>query len=139
LIWKEDINLDELNSYPPYSRCYLGIQFTAWTENSLVATMPVNEMTKQPFGILHGGASVVLAETLGTFASSLVVDTNQLNCVGLEINANHLRPVRTGNIRAVCHPIHLGKMTHVWDIRLFDTLDKIVCICRFTVAILARQ
>jgi len=139
LIWKADINLDELNSYPPYLGNYLGIQFTAWTENSLVATMPVNDRTKQPYGILHGGASVALAETLGTFASSLVIDTNQWNCVGLEINANHLRPAYHGHIKAVCQPVHLGKMTHVWDIRLFDAQDKMVCICRFTVAIIARQ
>lgn len=139
MIWKADINLDELNSYPPYLGNYLGIQFTAWTENSLVATMPVNDRTKQPFGILHGGASVALAETLGTFASSLVIDTNQWNCVGLEINANHLRPAHHGHIKAVCQPVHIGKMTHVWDIRLFDDQDKMVCICRFTVAIIARQ
>lgn len=139
MIWKSEINLDGLNSYPEYLGNFLGIKFTEWNENSLTATMPVNEKTRQPFGILHGGASVVLAETIGTFASSLVIETNEFACVGLEINANHLRSVSSGEVRAVCSPIHLGKKTHVWDIRLYDDQDKIVCISRFTVAIINRR
>ena len=139
MIWKSEINLDSLNSYTEYLGSFLGIRFTAWSEDSLTATMPVNERTRQPFGILHGGASVVLAETIGTFASSLVIDTNAFVCVGLEINANHLRAVSSGEVRAVCGPIHLGNKTHVWDIRLYNGQDKIVCISRFTVAIIEKR
>ncbi|MDH4092826.1 MAG: hotdog fold thioesterase [Cyclobacteriaceae bacterium] len=139
MIWKSEINLDALNNYPEYLGSFLGIKFTGWSENSLIATMPVNERTQQPFGILHGGASVVLAETTGTFASSLIIDTNAFDCVGLEINANHLRSVSSGEVRAVCIPIHLGNKTHVWDIRLYNDQDKIVCISRFTVAIIDKR
>jgi len=139
MIWKSEINLDDLNKYPDYLGSFLGIKFSDWSENSLTATMPVNEKTRQPFGILHGGASVALAETIGTFASSLVIDTNEFVCVGLEINANHLRPVNSGEVRAVCSPIHLGNKTHVWDIRLYNDENKIVCISRFTVAIIDKR
>ncbi|MBK9981032.1 MAG: hotdog fold thioesterase [Saprospiraceae bacterium] len=139
MIWKSEINLDSLNKYPEYLGSFLGIKFTDWSENSLTATMPINEKTRQPFGILHGGASVVLAETIGTFASSLVIDTNEFVCVGLEINANHLRPVSSGEVRGVCSPIHLGNKTHVWDIRLYSDQDKIFCISRFTVAIIDKR
>ena len=82
MIWKSEINLDSLNNYPEYLGSFLSIKFTDSSENSLTATMPINEKTRQPFGILHGGASVVLAETIGTFASSLVIDTNEFVCVG---------------------------------------------------------
>ena len=139
MIWKSEINLDSLNNYPEYLGSFLGIKFTDWSENSITATMPINEKTRQPFGILHGGASVVLAETIGTFASSLVIETNAFVCVGLEINANHLRSVSSGEVRAVCSPIHLGNKTHVWDIRLYNDQDKIVCISRFTVAIINKR
>lgn len=139
MIWKSAINLDSLNSYPEYLGSFLGIKFTHWSENSLTATMPVNERTQQPFGILHGGASVVLAETIGTFASSLIIDTNAFVCVGLEINANHLRSVSSGEVRAECIPIHLGNRTHVWDIRIYNDQGKIVCISRFTVAIIDKR
>lgn len=139
MIWKSEINLDNLNSFPEYLGSFLGIKFTHWSENSLTATMPINERTQQPFGILHGGASVVLAETIGTFASSLIIDTNAFACVGLEINANHLRTVSSGEVRAECIPIHLGNRTHVWDIRLYNDQGKIVCISRFTVAIIDKR
>jgi 1,4-dihydroxy-2-naphthoyl-CoA hydrolase len=139
MIWKSEINLDSLNNYPEYLGSFLGIKFTDWSENSLTATMPINERTQQPFGILHGGASVVLAETIGTFASSLIIDTNAFVCVGLEINANHLRSVSSGEVRAVCIPVHVGNKTHVWDIRLYNDQDKIVCISRFTVAIIDKR
>jgi 1,4-dihydroxy-2-naphthoyl-CoA hydrolase len=139
MIWKAEINLEGLNNYPEYLGSFLGIKFTDWNENSLTATMPVNERTRQPFGILHGGASVVLAETIGTFASSLIIDTDEYACVGLEINANHLRPVSSGEVKAVCCPIHLGNKTHVWDIRIYNDQNKIICISRFTVAIINKR
>lgn len=139
MIWKTEVNLNDLNKYTDYIGSFLGIQFTNCSESSLSATMPVNEKTRQPFGILHGGASLVLAETVGTFASHLVIDTNKFDCVGLEINANHLKPVSSGLVNAVCNPIHLGNKTHVWDIKIYNDQGKIVCISRFTVAILEKR
>jgi 1,4-dihydroxy-2-naphthoyl-CoA hydrolase len=114
----------------------LGIEFVEAGEGYLVARMPVDGRTHQPFGILHGGASVVLAESLGSTASWLLLDdpTTQ-RAVGLEVNANHLRPVRSGWVTGRCTPIHLGRTTHVWDIRITDEADKLVCISRLTVAI----
>ena len=116
-----------------------GIEIVEVGEDYIKSKMPVDHRTRQPMGLLHGGASVVLAETVGTFASSLVIDTNEFVCVGLDINANHLRPVSTGEVRGVCSPIHLGQKTHVWDIRIFNDQDKIVCISRFTVAIIDKR
>lgn len=139
MIWKNAINLNDLNKSPEYIGSFLGIKFTEWNENSLTATMPVNEKTCQPFGILHGGASVVLAETVGTYASSLVIDSNKFMSVGLDINANHLRPVSSGEVKAVCSPIHIGSKTHVWDIKIYNNQDKIVCISRLTVAIIDKK
>lgn len=139
MIWKTAIDLDDLNDIPEYIGSFLGIKFTMWDENSLTATMPVNARTCQPFGILHGGASVVLAETVGTYASSLVIDSTKFIVVGLDVNANHLRPVSSGDVKAVCSPIHIGNKTHVWDIKIFNEQDKIVCIVRLTVAIIDRK
>src|ERR1700759_2442994 len=96
---------------------HLGIIFTEVGEDYLKATMPVDQRTKQPYGLLHGGASAVLAETLGSVASVLVIDMDKYNCVGIEINANHLRGVREGLVTGVVRPLHTGKTTHVWDIR----------------------
>lgn len=139
MIWKNEINLDRLNNGPEYVGSFLGIKFTEWSENSLTATMPVNKKTQQPFGILHGGASVVLAETVGSFASSLIIDSKKFIGVGLEVNANHLRPVSTGDVKAVCNPIHIGNKTHVWDIKIYNEQGKLVCISRLTVSIIERQ
>jgi 1,4-dihydroxy-2-naphthoyl-CoA hydrolase len=100
--------------------------------------MQVNERTRQPMGILHGGASVVLAETVGSVASHYVVDPATHVAVGMEINANHLRPVREGFVTAICRPVHLGKSSHVWDIRLMDDQQRPVCISRLTVAIVEK-
>lgn len=136
MIWKTPINLEKLNNVPEYMGTFLGIKFTAWSENSLTATMPVNTKTHQPWGILHGGASVVLAETLGSYASSLLIDTNKYAAVGLEINANHIRPVQTGSVTGICEPLHLGKKTHVWDIKIVNEENKLVCVSRLTIAII---
>ena len=100
--------------------------------------MPVDHRTKQPYGLLHGGASVALAETLGSIGSALVVDQSKFNCVGLEINANHLRSVRDGFVTGIARPIHIGASTHVWDIRITDQRDKLVCISRLTVAVIKK-
>jgi 1,4-dihydroxy-2-naphthoyl-CoA hydrolase len=103
------------------------------------ATMPVNEKTKQPYGLLHGGANVALAETVGSVASTYVVDHSKMMCVGLHIDANHLRGVRDGVVTATCTPIHLGASTHVWDIRIHDSAGKLSCVSRLTVAVLKRK
>jgi 1,4-dihydroxy-2-naphthoyl-CoA hydrolase len=115
---------------------HLGIEFVEAGEGYLVARMPVDGRTHQPFGILHGGASVVLAESLGSTASWLLLDDpTRQRAVGLEINANHLRSVRSGWVYGRATPIHLGRSTHVWDIRITDEDHKLVCISRLTVAI----
>jgi 1,4-dihydroxy-2-naphthoyl-CoA hydrolase len=115
---------------------HLGMEFTEIGENFLKAKMPVDHRTCQPYGILHGGASVALAETLGSVASAHVVDMKRYYCVGLEINANHIRPVKEGYVYGTATPLHLGKTTHVWDIRIHDEREKLVCVSRLTVAIL---
>ena len=118
---------------------YLGIEITEVGEDFLKATMPIDQRTRQPYGLLHGGASVVLAETLGSVGATFVVDRNKYDCVGLEINANHLRGVREGIVTGIARPVHIGKTTQVWDIRIHDNRDKIVCISRITIAVLKRQ
>ncbi|GAB3019923.1 hotdog fold thioesterase [Niabella terrae] len=140
MIWFKKYELNRLNDAPVVDmHTHLEIRFTAITENSLEATMPVNEKTRQPYGILHGGASVALAETIGSFASSLVIDPEKYIVVGMEINANHLKAVRSGQVRAVCEPLHLGRSSHVWDIRLYDDDRKLICISRLTVAVLKKE
>lgn len=116
----------------------LGMEFTEVGEDFIRASMPVDHRTKQPYGLLHGGASVALAETLGSVGSALIVDSSKYICVGLEINANHLRSARQGKVIGTAKPIHIGGKTHVWEIRIEDELGKLVCISRLTVAILSK-
>lgn len=116
----------------------LDIKFSEITADSISATMPVDHRTKQPFGILHGGASVVLAETVGSIASFLVIGEGKEVPVGLEINANHLRSVSDGLVTAKCTPIHIGRKTHVWDIKISNDQGKLVCISRLTIAIVEK-
>lgn len=118
---------------------HLGIVFTAIGDDYLQASMPVDHRTRQPYGILHGGASVALAETLGSIASAMVIDPDVSICVGLEINANHVRSVQSGMVIATCKPLHLGGQTHVWDIRIENEQQQLVCISRLTVAILHKR
>ncbi len=117
---------------------HLGLEFTELGDDVLKAKMPVDHRTIQPYGLLHGGASCVLAETLGSVASSLVINTEKFICVGIEINANHVRSVREGFVTGGCTPIHIGASTHVWDIRIQDEHERLVCVSRLTVAILKR-
>ncbi len=117
----------------------LGMEWVSITDTSLSMKMPVDERTKQPFGILHGGASCALAETVGSVASQLVINRDKFICVGLEINANHLKSVTEGYVTAVCTPIHIGKSTHVWDIRISNLQEQLICISRLTVAILEKK
>ena len=116
----------------------LGIEFIEAGEGYLMARMPVDKRTHQPFGILHGGASVVLAETLGSVASWMLLDDPKTQrAVGLEINANHIRSVRSGWVYGRCTPIHTGRTTHVWDIRVTDEEGKLVCVSRLTIAVIS--
>ena len=115
---------------------HLGIEFLESGPDYLQGRMPVDKRTHQPFGLLHGGASVVLAETLASIGSAAVVDLRKNLCVGLEINANHLRGVKSGWVTGTARPLHLGRTTHVWDIRIVDEADKLVCVSRCTIAII---
>lgn len=117
---------------------HLSIQFTELGDDYLKATMPVDHRTRQPYGLLHGGASVALAETLGSVCSALVVNNEKFMCVGIEINANHIRSARSGLVTGICKPIHIGGSTHVWDIRINDAHNKLLCVGRLTVAILKK-
>ncbi|MDI9364965.1 MAG: hotdog fold thioesterase [Flavobacterium sp.] len=118
---------------------HLGMQFSEIGPNYLKATMPVDKRTHQPYGLLHGGASVALAETVGSVASALVINHKTTMCVGLEINANHLRGVKDGIVTATATPLHLGGSTHVWDIKIHDEKEHLICVSRLTVAILKRS
>ncbi len=115
---------------------HLGIEFTEVGENYISAKMPVDQRTKQPLGLLHGGASLVLAETLGSIAGHSCVDSTRQYCVGLEINANHIRAMREGYVYGTAKPIHVGKKTQVWEIRITNEDNKMVCISRITLAVM---
>lgn len=117
---------------------HLGICVVAVGEDSLSATMPVDGRTLQPYGILHGGASLALAETVGSMAGNLCVDPARRYVVGIEINANHLRTVRDGEVRATARPLHLGRRTQVWEIRIVDEAARLVCAARLTLGVLDR-
>ncbi len=117
----------------------IGIEWVAIGSDFLKAKMPVDERTKQPYGLLHGGASCVLAETLGSVASAFVIDQTKYQCVGLEINANHIRSARKGFVTGIATPIHLGRSTHVWDIKIHDEEEKLICISRLTVVIIEKR
>ena len=139
MIWSRDYTVEELNGRPKgHIGDLIGIEFTEITNDSISARMLVNEKTHQPYGILHGGASVVLAESLGSVASNMIIDSNKYIGVGLEVNANHLRPVKSGFVTGICKPIHIGGKTHVWDIRLYDDRGKMNCVSRLTVAIIPK-
>ena len=138
-IWFKEVSVDQLNSRGINTMSeFLGIQFTEVGDDFLTATMPVNERTKQPIGILHGGANIVLAETIASTAANAVVDLNQFYCVGLEINANHIRSVRTGLVTATTSPLHIGRSTHVWEVKIVNEAGKITCISRMTASVIAR-
>ncbi len=113
----------------------IGILITEIGPDFMKATMPVNSKTTQSFGILHGGASVVLAETIGSLAGNLVVDFPTYKCFGLDINSNHLRPATKGLVTGITKPIHLGRSTHVWEIKIYNDDDKIINISRLTLAV----
>lgn len=137
-IWFGTPSLDDANAKAEGTAIRsLGIEFTELGDDVLVARMPVDARTVQPAGVLHGGASVLLAETLASWAATFVVDPAVSHCVGMEINANHLRPVAGGWVRGEARPIALGRTTQVWEIRITNDDGKLACISRCTMAVLA--
>lgn len=139
-VFKQPITLEFLNSLAPNTLAEtIGIEFTRIGDDFLEAKMPVDTRTHQPMGLLHGGASVVLAETLGSVAATCCVDPTTQFCVGLEINANHLKGVRSGFVTGVTKPIHIGKKTQVWEIKITSDAGELVCISRLTIAVLDKK
>lgn len=118
---------------------HLGIEFIEIGEDYLKARMPVDHRTIQPDRLLHGGASVALAETIGSVAANLCVDRSRKVCVGLEINANHMRPVRNGFVYGTVKPLHMGRSTQIWEIHISDEKQKLVCVSRLTMAVIVRN
>ena len=138
-LWYEPITLAALNQRGEGTMsAHLGIVFTELGDDYLVATMPVDERTKQPLGLLNGGASCALAETVGSTAANYCVDQAKYFCVGLDINANHVRAARHGEVTATARVIHLGKKSQVWEIRIHDVAGVLVCISRLTMMVMAR-
>lgn len=134
------MTLDALNKWSVGSMAaHLGIEFTAIGEDYLEAKMPVDNRTQQPLGLLHGGASVVLAETLGSVAATLCIDATKQFCVGLEINANHIKSVKDGFVTGTTKPIHVGKKTQVWEIKITTPAGDLVCVSRITIAVLDQK
>lgn len=139
MLFPNDIALSKLNATSRGTLiAHLGIEYTNLGPHMLCAKMPVDERTKQPMGILHGGASVVLAETVGSMAANLVVDQDKYYCVGLEINANHIKKATGGYVYGQATPLHIGKSTHVWQIHIRNDQDQLICISRLTVAVLTK-
>jgi 1,4-dihydroxy-2-naphthoyl-CoA hydrolase len=138
-IWKSPRTLAQLNAGRAGTLLErLGIEFTELGEDFVRGTMPVDERTHQPYGLLHGGASVALAETLGSMGAALCVDDREFHCVGQEINANHVRSARSGVVTGTAHPVHLGGRSQVWIIDIVDAAGKLVCTSRITVAVVRR-
>ncbi len=118
---------------------HLKIVFTESGHDYVKATMPVDATTMQPFGRLHGGASMALAETVGSTAANLCIDLDRFLCVGMEINANHIRAARGGSVTGVARPLHIGRTSHVWSITIYDDDEKLVCVSRLTMAVIHRK
>ena len=138
-IWRSLLSVEELNSGRGGTMLeHLGIEFTEITDDFIRGTMPVDGRTRQPYGLLHGGASVALAETLGSMGATMCVDSKEYQCVGQEINANHLRPVRAGLVTGTARPVHLGGRTQVWTIDIVNEFRQLVCTSRLTIAVVRR-
>ena len=138
-IWKHTTDLGRINEWSRGSLVeHLGMRITEIGDDYLRGTMPVDARTKQPFGLLHGGASVALAETLGSTAGNLCIETAEM-AVGLDINANHLRAATSGIVTGTARPLHIGRTTQVWEIRIEDERSRLVCISRLTLAVVPRQ
>ena len=138
-IWKSLRTVEELNAGRPGTLVeHIGIEFTEIGDDFVRGTMPVDGRTRQPYGLLHGGASVALAETLGSTGATMCVDTREFQCVGQEINANHVRAARSGRVTGTARALHLGGRTQVWIIDIVNNEGKLVCTSRLTIAIIRR-
>lgn len=136
-IWNGDPTIESANEKGADTlNRNLGIELTEMTENSLRGRMPVDERTRQPAGVLHGGASIALAETLASWAATFAVDRTKFHCVGMEINANHVRPAGSGWVYGEATPLALGRRSHVWEIKIVNDEGKLVCVSRCTMAVL---
>lgn len=139
-IWKQSIDIDRINAWNRNTLVeHLGMEVTEIGEDHVRGTMPVDARTKQPFGLLHGGASVALAESLGSLAANLILDVDKEMAVGLDINANHVRAATSGIVTGTARPLHLGRSTQVWEIRIEDEGANLVCISRLTMAVVPRR
>lgn len=139
-MFRPDITLDHLKEMSRNTMVdHLGIEYLELGSDYIRASMPVDHRTVQPMRMLHGGASVALAETLGSFAANISVDIEKQYCVGLEINANHIKSVSKGMVYGITKPIHIGKKTQVWEIKITNEAKELVCISRITMAVLERN
>jgi 1,4-dihydroxy-2-naphthoyl-CoA hydrolase len=138
-IWRSPRTVEDLNANRQGTLVgTLGIQFTEIGADFVRGTMPVDTRTVQPYGLLHGGASVALAETLGSTGAAMCVDAEEFQVVGQEINANHVRAIRSGLVTGTARALHLGGRTHVWSINIVNDAQKLVCISRITMAVIKR-
>ncbi|HEX5638088.1 MAG TPA: hotdog fold thioesterase [Gammaproteobacteria bacterium] len=138
-IWHQQPDIVKLNERGKNTAVEnLGIVFTEIGDDYIKGTMPVDHRTVQPMGLLHGGASVLLAESLGSIAANYCVNRDKFYCVGMEINANHLRSVKAGTVTGITRPLHLGATTQVWEIKIYNQAEKLVCISRLTIAVVKR-
>jgi 1,4-dihydroxy-2-naphthoyl-CoA hydrolase len=139
-IWFKDYHLEDVQKFSRKTMAeHLGIEFTEIGEDFIKAKMPVDHRTKQPAGLLHGGASVVLAESLGSTGGYLSINPAEKTCVGIEINANHLRPVTEGFVEGVARPLHIGGRIQVWEIKIYNAQGKMVCTSRLTLAVITKD
>jgi len=139
-IWHVRANLEEMNERGKNTMSeHLGIEIVEMGDNYLTAKMPVDSRTKQPMGIMHGGASCVLAETVGSIASNGCVDPEKYYCVGLDINTSHIRMAKSGFVYGTATPVNLGKKIHVWEIKILDSESRLISLTRLTLAVLDRR
>lgn len=138
-IWFKQFSLDDINNHNKGTMVeHCGIEITELADNALIGTMPADDRNKQPFGILHGGANCVLAETLGSIAANLTCDPKTHHAVGLSISTNHIKAVRNGLVKGVAEPKHIGRTTQVWEIKTFDEADKLTSLTSLTMMIVER-
>lgn len=138
MIWFRPYTIDQVRFFGNSLPQHLGIEFTELGPDFIRGRMPVDDRTRQPYGILHGGASVALAETLGSTGAGLVVDPDKFQVVGQEINANHVRAVKDGFVIGTARPLHIGRRSHVWEIPITDEQDRLVCISRITMFVIEK-
>jgi len=136
-IWRDNLVLHDLNTLNKGTMGeFMGIEFIELGNDFLVAQMPFSSKVQQPFGLLHGGASVALAETVGSVASWAIINPERFMAVGVEINANHIKPITSGMVRCTCKGIKTDGKMHIWDIRLWNEGQELTCICRFTTMVI---